>query len=109
MLLAPKKKYTVFALFTKVVTEYPKYIEFPNVSVSCFSNASPIHCFSKSRVTLDEYIKDRKNRFSIVTDRLEAKCYLGIYFAKLVEIKDVAKRVLRIEGHLSEEESKSRF
>lgn len=40
-----------------------------------------------------------------MTEKLPAKCFLGIYFARIVDVKDVAKKVLRNEGQISEEES----
>ena len=108
-LVKEKKSHSVIAALTKVVYESPKYIETPTTSISLFVNSRPVSWKPRTSINLDSLLTDGKNTVGIAINKLPSKCVIGIYMGKKVEVKEVAKRVLKLETQPSIEEAKRNF
>jgi len=103
------KDCSIIAVFSKVIYESPKYIEMPDVSLSMFLNQKTLAKYTRKEIVLDSHILEGKNVFQIASHKLPSKCVLAIYYGKKVDIKEIAKRILKLETQQSFEEAKTNF
>jgi len=106
------KDHSVIAVLSKVIYENPKYIEMPDItdiSISVFLNHQPLTRYPRKEIVLDPFIREGKNTLQIASHKLPSKCVLAIYYGKKVDIKEIAKRILKLETQQSFEEAKANF
>ena len=104
------KTHSVFAVFTKVVYESPKYLEIPpNTTISMIVNHKPLQVFPRRETYLDPFLVAGDNLLEIATSKLPSKCIIGLFYGKKVDCKDIAKKILKFETQPTLEEAKRNF
>lgn len=106
------KDHTVIAVLTKVIYESPKYIEMPDateISLSMFLNHQQLTRCARKEIVLDPFIGEGKNILQIASHKLLSKCVIAIYYGKKVDVKEIAKRILKLETQQSFEAAKTNF
>ncbi len=101
-----EKNLSIIAVLFKVVYEFPKFIEAPSVSISLSINNKPLQLFPRRECNLDSHIVEGGNLLCLNIEKLPSKCILGIFACRRVELKDIAKKILTMNGSPQVEEAK---
>lgn len=104
---------SVYATFTRLIFEDPKYIDFPDPDNKLVPiiNVQNLEHFKRCNIVLDRYIIKGHNRLKLVSNKLKFKCIVGIFVGRIYDVKEVAKKIVTLDPENSEspEESKKNF